>query len=294
MVIQTPIRGLRSFCIAAKCLSFKHAASQLYLTPSAVSHQIKLLEQYLGFQLFVRKTRSIELTHQGEQFYHALQPQLLGLAQTIETFKLKQRNKVIVIAMPEFFASELFIPKLIQWTRHNPTIDIQVETAKTGQNKDRAADLSIVLTSGKPSDGIVEQLFPIRYVPACNQKLYQQYAHLSHEQLQTLPLILHKSRPWSWHQWAQNVGVDQFDSSQIIQLDSMYAVVRAAQQGMGVALVPLPISKAWFDERLLVKLFTDELVIKDRYYLVQHHNDDQTKPIERFAHWVKNEFQGLK
>ncbi|MCO4799334.1 MAG: LysR family transcriptional regulator, partial [Colwelliaceae bacterium] len=55
--MQTPIRGLRSFCIAAKCLSFKHAASQLFLTPSAVSHQIKQLEDQLGFNLFERQTR---------------------------------------------------------------------------------------------------------------------------------------------------------------------------------------------------------------------------------------------
>lgn len=62
MTIQTPIRGLRSFCVAAKCLSFKHAASQLFLTPSAVSHQIKHLEAQLHIQLFKRQTRSIELT----------------------------------------------------------------------------------------------------------------------------------------------------------------------------------------------------------------------------------------
>ena len=65
MTIQTPIRGLRSFCIAAKCLSFKHAATQLFLTPSAVSHQIKQLEDQLGTRLFKRQTRAIELTSAG-------------------------------------------------------------------------------------------------------------------------------------------------------------------------------------------------------------------------------------
>ena len=69
MPIQTPIRGLRSFCVAAKCLSFKQAATQLFLTPSAVSHQIKQLEEQLGMTLFKRNVRSIELTSAGQQFY---------------------------------------------------------------------------------------------------------------------------------------------------------------------------------------------------------------------------------
>lgn len=293
-MMQTPLRGLRSFCIAAKCLSFKHAASQLYLTPSAVSHQIKLFEQQLGFDLFIRKTRSIELTQQGEQFYHAVQPQLLDLSQTIESFQMKQHNQTIVISMPEFLASELFIPKLSHWTGHHPDINIQVETAKPGQQNDRPTDLSIVLTSGKPTSGLVDELFPIRYVPACNQSLYKKYAHLGYDVLKDIPLILHKSRPWSWHQWAQTVDVEQFDPSQIIQLDTMFGVVRAAQQGMGVALVPLPMSKTWFDEALLVKLFEQELVTKDRYYLVQHQQKPSTiKPLTTFAQWIKSEFQGL-
>lgn len=72
MPIQTPIRGLRSFCVASKCLSFKHAATQLFLTPSAISHQIKQLEAQLGITLFKRGTRLIELTSAGKQFYQSI------------------------------------------------------------------------------------------------------------------------------------------------------------------------------------------------------------------------------
>jgi LysR family glycine cleavage system transcriptional activator len=293
-MLQTPMRGLRSFCIAAKCLSFKHAASQLFLTPSAVSHQIKQLEQQLGFELFVRKTRSLELTQQGELFYHAVQPHLDNLAQTVERFVHKQHNQTIVIAMPEFLASEVFIPKLSSWTQNHPEINIQVETAKLGEQTDRPADLSIVLTSGKPSDGIVDELFPIRYIPACNQQLHQKYSEMGYAALDQVPLILHKSRPWLWHQWAQKEGIAEFEPGQILQFDSMFGVARAAQQGMGVALVPLPMSQVWFDEGLLMPLFNNEMVTRDCYYLVQHHKDTQGKPLNVFANWVKSALMGLK
>ena len=80
MTIHTPLRGLRCFCVAAECLSFKETAKQLYLTPSAVSHQIKQLEDNLNHSLFERKTRAIALTETGKRFYQEVQPLLAQLA----------------------------------------------------------------------------------------------------------------------------------------------------------------------------------------------------------------------
>jgi LysR family glycine cleavage system transcriptional activator len=290
MPIQTPIRGLRSFCVASKCLSFKHAAAQLFLTPSAISHQIKQLEEQLGFVLFKRGTRSIELTSAGKQFYVAIQPIVHQLESTISEFTHNQQNKTIVISLPEFFASELFIPRLNEWSEKNPTINLQLETVKAGTEPSQIADLSIVLANGKPNASIVHELFPIRYAPACNKKLYIKLKNSGFDALKKTPLILHRSRPWSWHQWADRVGVDDFEPKQIIQFDTMFGVVRAAQQGMGIALVPLPLSKTWFQEQLLTKLFDDELNTNDRYYLIQHENMENKRELKLFAKWVEETF----
>lgn len=290
MPIQTPIRGLRSFCVASKCLSFKHAASQLYLTPSAVSHQIKQLETQLGTLLFKRGTRTIELTSAGKQFYQTVQPIIHQLESTITEFTQKQQNQTIIISLPEFFASELFVPSLSLWSENNPTINLQLETVKSNKEQTQSADLSIVLANGKPNANIVHELFPIRYVPACNKKLYKKLKSTGFSALKNTPLILHSSRPWSWHQWADKNGVDDFDPKQIIQLDSMFGVARAAQQGMGIALVPLPMSKTWFSEKLLVKLFDEELQTNDKYYLIQHENMDNRPELTLFAQWVKENF----
>lgn len=290
MPIQTPIRGLRSFCVASRCLSFKHAAAQLFLTPSAVSHQIKQLEEQLGFTLFKRGTRSIELTSTGKQFYHTVQPIIHHLESTISEFTHTQKNKTIVISLPEFFASELFVPKLSEWSEDNPTINLQLETVKSGSEPSQIADLSIVLANGKPNASIVHELFPIRYVPACNKKLYRKLKNSGFEALKHTPLILHSARPWSWHQWADRVNVSDFDPKQIIQFDSMFSVARAAQQGMGIALVPLPMGKTWFSEQLLIKLFDEELNTNDRYYLIQHETIDDKKELNLFTDWVKGNF----
>lgn len=290
MTIQTPIRGLRSFCVAAKCLSFKHAASQLFLTPSAVSHQIKQLEAQLHIQLFKRQTRSIELTSAGKQFYNAVRPIITDLEQTIADFTNSQQNKTITISLPEFFASELFVPKLADWAETHPDINLQLETVKSGQSASNTADLSIVLANGKPNGSIVHDLFPIRYVPACSKKIYKKWGARGFNVLDSIPLILHQARPWSWHQWAERADVQDFNPKQIIQFDSMFSVAKAAQQGMGVALVPLPISKAWFSEQSLVKLFEQELVTNDRYYLIQHENIESSDELSKFALWVRSKF----
>lgn len=290
MSIQTPIRGLRSFCVAAKCLSFKHAASQLFITPSAVSHQIKQLESQLSITLFKRSTRSIELTSAGKQFYQSIHPIIHQLESTISEFTHKQQNKTIIISLPEFFASELFIPRLSEWSAINPDINLQLETIKAGNEHTQVADLSIVLASGKPNASIVHELFPIRYVPACNKALYKKLKSKGFSALSNTPLILHRSRPWSWHQWADNVGIEDFDPKQIIQFDSMFGVARAAQQGMGVALIPLPMSKTWFSEQFLIRLFDEELNTRDRYYLIQHENMENNEDLLRFANWVQQTF----
>ncbi|MCI2283867.1 LysR family transcriptional regulator [Colwellia sp. MSW7] len=288
--MQTPIRGLRSFCVASKCLSFKHAASQLFLTPSAVSHQIKQLEEQLGTPLFKRGTRTIKLTSAGKQFYQSIQPIIHQLESTISDFTQKQQNQTIIISLPEFFASELFVPSLTLWSESNPTINLQLETVKSSKEQSQSADLSIVLANGKPNANIVHELFPIRYAPTCNKKLYKKLKSSGFSALKTTPLILHSSRPWSWHQWADKNGIDDFDPKQIIQFDSMFGVARAAQQGMGIALIPLPMSKAWFSEELLIKLFDEELFTNDKYYLIQHENMDERPELALFAEWVKSNF----
>lgn len=292
--MQTPIRGLRSFCFAARSLSFKHAANELYLTPSAVSHQIKQLEEQLGIELFQRKTRSISLTTAGKNFFDAVSPIITMLESTINEFSQMQQNTNLTITLPEFFASELLMPKLSEWTSEHPNINLQMDTLKTRKELTRHSDLSIVLSSGKPTEGLATELFNLEYIPACNKKLLDQWRDDHRQALNQVPLILHKARPWAWHQWAEKAGIDDFSPSQIIQIDSMFGVARAAQQGMGIALIPPPISQSWLDEQWLYKLFEQPLTTKDKYYLVQHESSTPNHPLDLFAKWVVNTFRKIQ
>ncbi|MEL0632564.1 LysR family transcriptional regulator [Pseudoalteromonas carrageenovora] len=292
--MQTPIRGLRSFCFAARSLSFKHAANELYLTPSAVSHQIKQLEEQLGIELFQRKTRSISLTTAGKNFFDAISPIISTLEGTINEFSQMQQNTNLTITLPEFFASELLMPKLSEWTSEHPNINLQMDTLKTRKELTRHSDLSIVLSSSKPTEGLATELFNLEYIPACNEKLLKQWKDDHCQALNQVPLILHKARPWAWHQWAEKAGIDDFSPTQIIQIDSMFGVARAAQQGIGISLIPLPISQSWLDEQWLYKLFERPLTTKDKYYLVQHETNTPNPALDLFAKWVVSTFRKIQ
>lgn len=287
------IRGLRTFCIAAKCLSFKQAAEELYITPSAVSHQVKQLEEHLSLTLFERQTRALALTKVGIQFYKSIQPIMHELDTTISEFTNTQENTVITISMPEFFASELFIPRLSEWTNLHKDFDLQVVTLKPSQTNSKTCDLSIVLSNSLPSAGLIDELFSLKYLPACNQAIFEKYHEQGYSGLNELPLIVHRARPWAWHQWADRAMIDDFNPKQIIELDSMFAIARAAQQGMGLALIPMPIGAAWFDENLLFNLYNEALVTNDRYFLVQHEGSKNVYAMRTISEWIKNTYRDI-
>jgi LysR family glycine cleavage system transcriptional activator len=290
MAVQTPIRGLRSFCVAAKCLSFKHAAAQLYLTPSAISHQIRLLEQQIDKQLFLRQTRAIELTEDGKLFYKKVSPIIEQLESTITEFTNSCSLSTISITLPEFFSSEVFVPRLNEWSDKHPNINLQLETVKNRTQSSKETNLSIVLASTKPADAIVYELFPISYMPACSPDLFTKLKPFGKDALNQAPLIVHQSRPWAWHQWAEENDIENFSPKRIVQVDSMFSVARAAQQGIGVALIPLPLSQNWFDEGVIYPLFDQQLKTRDKYYLIQHDWHASREDLDIFVQWLLSEF----
>ncbi|MCL1142119.1 LysR family transcriptional regulator [Shewanella gaetbuli] len=289
--MHTSLRGLRCFCVAAECLSFKETAKRLFLTPSAVSHQIKQLEEHLQQPLFIRQTRAITLSETGQQFYQRIAPLMTQLCDTVSEFNQTQIPLEVSISMPEFFASELFVPQLIGWSSKYPNINLKLDTIKSRSEQQTNTDLSIVLSGKRHNQPHAYDLFPLEYVPACNKNLYQHIVHKGYSALSETPLILHKARPYAWHQWAENIGFDEFKPQQIIQLDSMFSVARAAEQGIGIALIPLPISQTWFDNQNLIRLFDQSLTSHDRYYLINHQTETPTREVQLLIEWIVDKFK---
>lgn len=287
-----PIRNLRAFCVAARHRSFKLAADELYLTPSAVSHQMRELEEALGVDLFVRKSRALEITAAGATLLEEIEPLLSALDRTVAQIARRGTRRTLRILLPPFFASELFIPRLTGFCAEHREIDIQIDTRDPRPSLHPAtADVSILLADSEPQGVRASRLFTLSLTAVCAPQHAATVARLGSAVLREMPLIVHKPRPYAWTSWAEQVGLDAPEPKNVIELDTMYAVVRAAERGVGVALVPSRLCEAWFRSGSLVRIFATELVTADTYFLVSREKDAGKPEIRALTDWALSHFR---
>lgn len=286
------LRGLRTFCIAARYGSFRTAGEELFVTASAVSHQIKSLEEELGQQLFDRNSRELRLTEIGRLLYSEVGPLIEQLDEIAATYKKGGSGRSIRISVQPFFASEFFIPRLSEFTAEHPEIDIQVGTSDESTEKHpNDADMSIRLFRSPPMDMPTNRLFPLCMQPAGSAEFKRSIKVRKKRIVSEFPLIVHESRPKSWSEWSESSGIELPQDAKITRLDSMIAVVRAAQRGLGAALVPVPVGELWFTEGSIVPLFDEQLVADVSYFLVTRDDRANDKSVERLREWIVTRFQ---
>ena len=285
------LRAMRVFCAAAEHKSFREAADNLFLTSSAVSHQIKHLETELGVQLFRRTARAIEVTVEGAALYDDIAPVVADFDAILRNHARAARTRSLRISVQPFFASELFVPRLAEFVEQHPDIDIRIDTSdETPERHPGTADVSIRLFSRPPDALRSDPLFPLRLVPAGSPALYDRIKVRAGKIVSDLPLILHESRPRAWHEWQRSSRIRLPDRRSFMRLDSMIAVARAAERSLGAALVPKKLSESWFQSQSLVQLFDHELLTRDSYYIAYREDDRDNEDIQAFRRWVLEEF----
>lgn len=290
-ISRSSLRGLRTFCVAARYESFRAAADELYITSSAVSHQIKGLEEELGLQLFDRGSRELKLTDVGSSLYEEISHLIDQVDTIVADYRKSGRRKSVRISVQPFFASEFFVPRLSEFTAEHPDIDIQVGTSDESAEKHPAdADLSVRLFRSPPAGLRSDLLFPLRMVPAGSPAFKKTMVVAKKQIKSAFPLIVHETRPKAWKNWSKATGIGIPADSKVTRLDSMIAVVRAAEQGIGAALVPVPIANLWFQHGSIVRLFKQELVADVSYYLVSREDRRSNPAVEVLRDWILQNF----
>ena len=288
------LRGLRTFCVAAEYGSFREAAERLYITPSAVSHQVKNLEDELGLRLFERLPRAVVLTVEGGKLFEELRPLIVDIDTVTRRHRRLGVRQTLRISVQPFFASELFIPSLAGFTAQHPDIDLKVDTSDESAEKHPAtADVSIRVFRHTPSSLAADRLFALRLVPASAPGFLKSIRCKGNKVTGEFPRIVHDSRPGAWKAWQELSEITLPEDSKLIRLDSMIAVARAAEKGLGAALVPVQLSDSWFESGSLVQLFPYELPTRDAYYLVCRHEDRQRPEVGQLRDWALQKFGDL-
>ena len=279
------LRGLRTFCVAARCESFSQAADELYITASAVSHQIKNLEAELGQELFERTGRSIRLSETGRSLYNQASPLVTELDELLLQFGNRSRRRPLRVSVQPFFASELFIPRLNDFIVNHPDIDLMVDSSdESSEQLPPSADVGIRLFRTPPRGGV--RLFPLTLVPVGSPEFRDSVVVEDRAIVGPFPMIVHGTRPSAWRQWSNESGIRLPAESTTIRLDSMIAVARAAQRGIGAALVPAALSDLWFESRSLVPLFDHRLTSDDAYFLFSRDDKNDDPDVRALREWV--------
>jgi LysR family glycine cleavage system transcriptional activator len=279
--------------VAASHRSFKVAAAELFLTPSAVSHQMKELETMLGMRLFERKTRALELTTAGHRLLEEVEPLLEALDRSLTQFARHHGRQTLRVRLPALFANELFSPRLAEFCEANPLIDVQLDTRDPRPaSHPPTADISILLADSPPQGLKSVRLFSCPFTAVCARKHAGVVARLGREVFRTLPLIVDRTRPFAWSSWADEVGLDTPEPKQVIEFDTMIAVVRAAERGLGIALVPTLLVESWMRSGALVQVFAVELATTDAYYLVSRPKDVERPAVRELTRWAVEQYQG--
>lgn len=285
------LRGLRAFCLAAEHESFRDAAEKLFITASAVSHQIKNLEDELGQKLFERTSRALILTEAGSSLLDDIKPLITRLDEVAIRHRVSATRSTLSISVQPFFASEVFIPKLSDFTQNHPDIDLKVDTSdESAEKHPTAADVSIRVFRSAPAGYASDRLFPLRLMPAVSPELREKIVVDANSISGDVPLLVHESRPSAWRQWSQSSGMAVPRDASTIRLDSMIAIARAAERGLGAALVPVQLSDAWFESGSLVPLSNHELLTRDAYYFVCRTEDADNETIQKLRSWVLQNF----
>lgn len=284
------LKSLQAFAVAGRHESFKQAAEELFLSASAVSHQVKNLEEFLGFDLFVRKTRALELTEAGQQYYEFLDSMFARLESETHQLRTEFGRSVIRLCVPPFLANELLLPKLDDLETLIPDTDIRLSTQTSLMQQHPAeADLSILLGNNDWPELVTYPLFARRLVVAAAPSLLKGFDAKSFDSLNGQTLIVHESRPNTWNNWARALDIDPPVAAKILRFDSMSTLVQAAARGLGFAIVSWPLSDNWFQSGSLVKVYDTEWVTDEHFYLAHRVDEDLRDDVASLKDWLLTE-----
>lgn len=291
-----PLDLIEGFEAAARNLSFTKAATELNLTQSAVSRQIKSLEEWLGVALFERRPRALVLTRPGETLYKAVPDILRAVEDVSHRIRQDKLIRTLTVTTTASFASLWLIPRLPGFTRDHPEVDVRISASANLIDLERSnIEIAIRYTGEKPTGGGIK-LFEEEVFPVCAPQLLEDRdkplstpSDLRHH------VLLHYDDPanrisWlDWPTWLESVGLTDFKVAGSVRFNQYDQVVVAVSSGQGVALGRYPLLKSMLQSGTLVAPFSDKAIAPRAYYLIQSSASSDNPDVQRFVEWLFRE-----
>lgn len=282
-----PIHALAAFESASRLGGFSQAAAELCITPSAVSHRIRLLEAQLGEQLFERSSSGVRLSASGQRY-------LLGVREAFDRLAHLARSDLpevlrLRVGSPPTFARNLLIPRLPAFYRQWPEIELEVAVAMPMQERPERHDVDIRFGAGPFDERLCHKLFDDQVValgsPAyARDRALSTPADLTRAELLRTPLV-------PWQPWLAQAGLPWPEPSRGPVFTDLGILLEAAASGLGVAACNRRVAATWLAGGQLIELFDVALPARSTYFALVDHERAQRPQVSAFIEWLGLSFR---
>ena len=278
---------LCAFEASARLQSFTAAAAELNLTQSAVSRQIRALEEVLGSDLFLRERQTVRLTLAGEAYAQEIRGALRRVSAATLGFKANPQGGTLNLAILPTFGTRWLAPRLPQFIADHPGITINLTTRLAPFDFNlESVDAAIHFGPADWPGAELDFLMSETVVPACSQAMLQAHQFKQAGDLAKAPLLHLVSRPDAWERWFHSMGVEANEVHGML-VDQFAMAAQAAISGLGVALLPRFLIESELARGDLVEAVHGPVESAERYYLAWPSSRASYPPLQAFRHWLQ-------
>jgi DNA-binding transcriptional LysR family regulator len=286
-----PLSSLRYFEAAGRHQSFKLAAAELNVTPSAVSHGIVGLEQALGLELFVREPNRLLLTSAGADYLPYVSEAFSLIAIGTQRLPDSRACRTITVSCAPTLASRWLLPRLQNFRGRKPDINVTIDTShrQVGFPVD-GFDFAIRMSRAPVAGTAWSRLFGERLVPVCSPAYRRTLVDERGEvDLRRATLIHVEAASEDWQAWLDRAGTSGIASSGGLRFDTIHLAFEAAAMGLGVALGRRPLVDRELASQALVEISQDVMAAETAYWLVSSEGAARRPDLADFKQWLLEE-----
>jgi LysR family glycine cleavage system transcriptional activator len=287
--------SLRAFEAAARHQSFTRAAAELNLTQTAISHQIKNLEDLLSVPLFVRERNAVRLTDVGHEYLASVRAAITQITAATDRALDTNRGNVLTVACLTAFAVKCLIPHLKDFRRRHPDIQLRIGTVVSFdllQHHDY--DVAIRYGTGEWRGWVAHKIAPEEVFPVCSPRLLKSGPKLRHPADLRQHTVIRTSSfalQDEWPIWLEQAGIPDLEFADEITCDLLFPSIQAAVDGLGVVMGRTAVISADLASGLLVEPFSIRLPTTAGYHVVSSAERADMPMVRVFRDWVLSRLQ---
>lgn len=295
-----PLNALRTFEAAARLLNFSRAAEELHVTPSAVSHQIKDLEDRIGVALFQRAKKSLSLTEAGVILQQGAHAAFGVLSRTMDDLHALSHTPVLTVSVPPSVAMKWLVPRLEAFRTAHPEFDVRISTdTELPDLVSGDVDVAVHYGDGDYPELNAELLVENSVAPMCSPRFLEGPKPLQRPEDLSDFTLLHDiggdefgNPAYDWGTWLNAHGVTKVDTTLGLRFNTSADVLNAAVAGAGVAIGKTALAVDDLKSGRLVCLFDAIVPEESAYYVVYAERAASLAKVRAFRNWLFREFAG--